>query len=91
MKRLSFLILIFATVFVVFFIAPALLNIRFDPYPLMKNGDVLDILTPLVSIPLYWLMYRLNDSKAISLRGGLSFLYVFCAILGSGARHAPFR
>ena len=55
MKRLSFLVLVFAILFAVFFIAPPLLSQQFSPYPLMKMGDVFDILTPLVLLPLYWL------------------------------------
>ena len=73
MKRLSFLVLAFAILFAVFFIAPPLLSQQFSPYPLMKMGDVFDILTPLVLIPLYWLLYRLNEEKKITLPGIILF------------------
>jgi len=46
MKRFSLLILVFAILFAVFFIVPPLLSQQFSPYPLMKIGDVFDILTP---------------------------------------------
>jgi len=39
----------------------------------MKIGDVLDILTPLVLVPLYWLLYRLDPKKAITLSEGIIF------------------
>ena len=65
MKRLSFLILVFAILFAVFFIGPSLLSQRFSPYPLMKIGDVFEILTPLVLIPLYWLLYRQSEEKRL--------------------------
>lgn len=52
MKRLSVLTVIFAVAFTVFFIGPPLLGTTFSLYPLMRVGDVLDILTPLVLLPL---------------------------------------
>lgn len=73
MKHLSVIILVFAVLFATFFMAPALFGMQFRPYPLMKIGDVLDILTPLVLLPLYWLMYRLDPKKAISLSEGIIF------------------
>jgi len=74
MKRLSFLILVFAILFAVFFIVPPLLSQQFSPYPLMKMGDIFDILTPLVLIPLYWLLYRLNEEKKATLSGVILFV-----------------
>jgi len=56
MKTLRRLILAFAILYAVFLIAPALLSQQFAPYSLLKNGDILDLLTPLVLLPLYWLM-----------------------------------
>ncbi len=57
MKQLKRLILIFAIAFVFFFLAPAMLSSQFGPYDLIKNGDVVDLLTPMVMIPLYWLLF----------------------------------
>ncbi len=82
MKRLSFLILAFAILFVVFFIGPPLLSQWFSPYPLMKIGDVLDILTPLVLLPLYWLLYRLNGKKAAL--PGITLFVVLAALWVEG-------
>jgi hypothetical protein len=74
MKRLSFLILVFAILFAVFFMAPPLLSQQFRPYPLMKIGDVFDVLTPLVLLPFYWLLYRLSEEKKITPSGIVLFV-----------------
>jgi len=58
--RLSRLILAFALLSMVLFLGPALLSQQFGPYPLMRNGDVFDLLTPLVLIPLYWLLFQIR-------------------------------
>ena len=60
MIRLSRLILAFALLSMVLFLGPALLSQQFGPYPLMRNGDVFDLLTPLVLIPLYWLLFQIR-------------------------------
>ena len=57
-KRLSLLTLIFAILSLTFFLLLVFLRIPFSAYPLMNWQDALDILTPLVLIPIYWLMYR---------------------------------
>jgi len=57
------LILLFAISFAFFILAPAFLGIPFPGYDLMHWADVLDILTPLVLIPIYWLL--LTDSGRI--------------------------
>ena len=59
MLRLIRLILIFAIAYAVLLISPAFLSRQFPLAPLMKWGDVTDILTPLILIPLYWLLFRL--------------------------------
>jgi hypothetical protein len=64
MQRLARLTLIFAILFAVFIVSPAFLSKQFALYPLMKNGDVFDLLTPLVLIPIYWLLFQISrDSK----------------------------
>ncbi len=40
----------------------------------MKIGDVLDILTPLALLPLYWLLYRIDGKKPLSLSGTVLFV-----------------
>lgn len=58
--RLSCLILTFSILSAFFIIAPAFLGSQFAFYPLMTNGDVLDLFTPLVLIPLYWLLFQIS-------------------------------
>ncbi len=74
MKQPSLIVLIFSIAFVVLLIGPPLLSAQFGAYPLMKTGDVFDILTPLILIPLYWLMFRLDTNKAPGLSENLIFL-----------------
>ena len=74
MKRLARLTLIFAISFAIFIIAPTFLSDRFVAYPLMKSGDVLDLLTPLVLIPLYWSLFQIQPISAPSQREVLTFL-----------------
>ena len=61
--RLSRLILAFSILSAFFIIAPAFLSSQFTLYPLMKNGDVLDLFTPLVLIPLYWLLFQISPQR----------------------------
>lgn len=74
MQRLARLTLIFTILFAVFIIAPAFFSDRFAPYPLMKSGDVLDIFTPLVLIPLYWLLFQVHPHCPPSQKQMLLFL-----------------
>jgi hypothetical protein len=85
MKRLSLLILVFSIAFLVFFMLPPFLNQNLGLYSLMKVADVFDLFTPLVLIPLYWLLFRLDGKSAPTLGETLFFL-VFTAfwVLGQG-------
>lgn len=74
MNRLSRLALLFSIFFAVLLISPAFLSKQFGLYPLMKTGDIIDILTPLILIPLYWLLYQLGQDKAPSLSESVVFL-----------------
>ncbi len=74
MKRLSIVALIFSIAFLLLFMAPPFLNKQFGVYPLMKVGDVFDIFMPLVLIPLYWFLFRLDTNRAPSLKASLMFL-----------------
>ena len=58
MKRLSLLILLFAILSIIFFLLLIFFRIPFVLYPLMSVQDALDRLTPLVLIPIYWLLFR---------------------------------
>ncbi len=57
MVNRSSLILLFAVFFTVFIVVPAFLGQPFPPYPSIHWADVFDLLTPLVLVPLYWLLY----------------------------------
>ncbi|MGD1918999.1 MAG: hypothetical protein ACFCAD_08950 [Pleurocapsa sp.] len=74
MQRLARLTLIFAILFAVFIIAPAFNSDRFILYPLMKSGDAIDHLTPLVLIPLYWLLFQIHPHYPPSQKQILLFL-----------------
>jgi hypothetical protein len=75
MKRnLSILTLVFAVAFFVMIVGPALINQQFSLYPLIKNGDVLDIFTPLVLIPLYWLLFKVGKNENPGSRETVVFL-----------------
>lgn len=74
MKQLRLLILVFSILFLFFFAAPALFSGDFGPYDLMKNGDVIDLFTPLVLIPLYWLIYWVGSSEGPTKIEGVVFL-----------------
>ena len=74
MRRLARLTLIFAVAFAVLIIAPAFLSDSFVLYPLIKDGDVLDLFTPLVLIPLYWLLFQIHERCPPSQKETLIFL-----------------
>ncbi len=58
MKHISLLTLVFSVLFAIFFLLLIFFRIPFPLYPLISYQDVLDLLTPLVLIPVYWLLYR---------------------------------
>jgi hypothetical protein len=78
-------LLVFAAAFTFFFFAPAFLSSSFPLSPLMKNGDALDLLTPLVLIPLYWVLFSGASSTPVDRRGMLAFLILASLwVLGHG-------
>ena len=76
MKRISLLTLIFAIFSLVFFLLLIFLRIPFPLYPLMSFQDAIDLLTPLVLIPIYWLMYKSVRQNGIGLDGEIFFMVV---------------
>jgi hypothetical protein len=78
-KKLSFLILVFALAFAFFIITPGFLNRPFSPLPHLKLADVLDLFTPLVIIPLYYLLLYFGSNQIPSLKTTLVFL-IFSAL-----------
>src|SRR3989304_6123872 len=87
MNRLSWTILLFSVAFALLLLSPTFLNKQFGPFPLMKVGDVTDILTPLILIPLYWLLYRMNDKKIPGLAENVAFLILAAAWVEGHAMH----
>ncbi len=83
MARVTRLTLIFAVVYVIFVVVPAFLSRPFTLYPLQSTGDVLDVVTPLVLIPLYWVLFRLDGRKPFTTREMILFL-VFAALWAEG-------
>ncbi len=73
MKRISLLTLVFAVLSLFFFILLILLRIPFPAYPLLNIQDVFDLLTPLILIPIYWLLFREASSEAASRAEELAF------------------
>ena len=63
MKQLPLLTLVFAVLSVVFFLLLIFFRTPFTLYPLMSYQDVLDLLTPLALIPLYWIMFKYAASE----------------------------
>jgi hypothetical protein len=62
---------------------PAFLGIPFPGYPLMHWADLLDLLTPLVLIPLYWLLFTDSGRKARG-RGLVIAFLVLAAVWTEG-------
>jgi hypothetical protein len=79
MSRLYRLTLVFAVLFTVLLMGPAFLGAPFGPYPLMKLGEILDLLTPLILIPLYWLLMELRP--VIPPSRGENILFLLLAVL----------
>jgi len=74
MRRMSLLTLVFAVLSLVFFLALVFLRTPFPLFPLMSNQDALDLLTPLILIPIYWLMFKYASDKPPRLAEELAFL-----------------
>jgi hypothetical protein len=74
MKKQSNVILVFAVAFTVFFLTPVILGKPFPLNPLMKISDVFDLFTPLVLIPLYWLLFRAVTDEPPTLKETILFL-----------------
>jgi len=85
MKHLSLLTLVFSILFAVFFLLLVFFRIPFPPYPLISYQDVFDILTPLVLIPLYWLLFKYSASGESRLAEEMTFMVLAAVwVLGQG-------
>lgn len=79
------LILTFAVAFTAFILVPPFLGQPFPAYPNMHWADVFDLFTPLVLIPLYWLLFTDSGQRDRRLPLVIWFL-LFSAlwVLGQG-------
>ncbi len=87
MKRLSLLTLIFAVLSLFFFLLLIFLRIPFPPYPLASWQDTIDILTPLVLIPIYWMMFKGITNGESSLVEEISFMVMAAFWAGGQGMH----
>ncbi len=83
MNRISLWTLLFAILSLVFFILLVFLRIPFPLYPLMSYQDAFDLLTPVVLIPVYWLLFKFATGMAPSLAEEITFV-VLAAIWVEG-------
>jgi hypothetical protein len=84
-KRLPGLTLVFAILSVVFILLLIFFRFSFGPYPLVSWQDVLDMLTPLVLIPVYWLLFKYAAAEPPSLAEELAFMVLAALwVLGHG-------
>jgi hypothetical protein len=84
MNKLSRTTLIFALAFAIFLLTPAFINSQFGPYPLTKYGDWFDLLTPLVLLPLYWLLLQGGWQATAAPR--FTFLFLLLAAVWAQAQ-----
>jgi len=77
------LTLLFAILSLVFQVALIVLRAPFPAYPLTSWQDAIDLLSPLVLIPLYWVMYRRGSRRAAEEPSDLPFL-IFATIWAVG-------
>lgn len=83
MKRLSIQILLFAILSLVFIIMIVFLSSDFPFYPLASYQDAIDLLTPLVLIPMYWLLFK-NGSSGTATRAEEVIFLIFAALWAAG-------
>jgi hypothetical protein len=79
MKRLSLLTLVFACLMLAFINLLIFFRTPFAFYRLISNQDALDLLTPLVLIPVYWLMFKAAADREANLAEEVGFM--LCAAL----------
>lgn len=85
MNKKSLLTLVFAILFAIFFLLLIVFRIPFPLYPLINYQDVIDLLTPLVLIPLYWVMFRTSKHEEPDRRADLAFMALASLwVLGHG-------
>lgn len=76
MKQVSLLALVFAIFSLVFIILLIVLRLKFPLFPLISYQDAFDLLTPLVLIPTYWLLFRSSAIDGTPLAEDLAFIVI---------------
>src|SRR5574340_930733 len=66
MKRLSLIALVLAILSAILFLGLVFFRIPFPLYPLMSWQDAVDILTVLILLPLFWVLFKNSASKPAS-------------------------
>jgi len=85
MKQRSPLTLIFAVLSTIFFLLLIFFRIPFPPYPLISYQDVFDLLTPLVLIPIYWILFEYTASGESDRAERIAFMVLSSVwVLGHG-------
>jgi hypothetical protein len=84
-RRLSLFVLCFALLSAVFLLLLVFFRIPFPLYPLMSYQDALDILTPLVLIPSYWILFKYAGRSEAGLAEETAFMVLAVGwVLGHG-------
>jgi hypothetical protein len=85
MKRLSYQTLLFAILSLTFIVLITFLSSDFPPYPLASYQDAFDILTPLVLIPIYWLLFKSASAAGAKRSEEFAFMVLSALwVLGQG-------
>lgn len=79
MKRLSSIALVLAVLSAILFLGLVFLRVPFPIYPLMSWQDALDILTVLILLPLYWVLFKNSASRQSVLWEEIIFI-IFSAL-----------
>lgn len=74
MKRQSTLLLAFSLAFALLILTPSLMRFPLPFFPLLELGDVTDILTPFVIVPLGWMLFRNSSRSPVGRRMTIVFL-----------------
>lgn len=71
--------LLFAVALAAFILVPPFLKVDFGPYPSLSWGDVLDLATPLVVIPLAWMLLDAAAPGRVSRSATITFMVLAAA------------
>ena len=85
MKRVSIQTLVFAVLSLTFIILITFLSSDFPPYPLASYQDAIDMFTPLILIPVYWLLFKSASTNGTKRSEEYAFMILSALwVLGQG-------